>query len=167
MMKTALWMLSALALVLAASAPAAMADSLVTFDGGIGVVPVSAPGGVVSLNVVRNVQPGGQPWVIEKLKARVGDDGGIKVQGAGLLLGGGNGVGTNGNASVFATLFCGAPPSFTAHSTAAVPLEANGDFRIEDTLDNLPLPAPCASPVLLIRSAGNLSWFAAGIPGHD
>jgi hypothetical protein len=166
-MKKAMWIWSAVALVLAVSAPA-MADSLLTFDGGIGVIPVSAPGGVVSLNVVRNVQPGGQPWVISKLKARIADDGGIKVQGEGLLLGGGNGVGTNGNARVFATLFCGPAASSTAHSSnlAGVPLDANGDFKIEDTLDSLPLPKPCTTPVLLIRSAGNLSWFAAGIPGE-
>ena len=46
---------------------------------------------------------------------------------------------------------------------AGVPLEVNGDFRIDDTLSPA-LPNPCTSPVLLIRSAGSGSWFAAGIP---
>jgi hypothetical protein len=42
-----------------------------------------------------------------------------------------------------------------------VPLEANGDFRINDVLNPAP-PAECTSPVLLIRNAGG-AWFAAGI----
>ncbi|HEY3160674.1 MAG TPA: hypothetical protein VGJ78_17030, partial [Vicinamibacterales bacterium] len=42
-----------------------------------------------------------------------------------------------------------------------VPLEPNGDFEIDDVLT--PAPTDCASPVLLIRSAGNQTWFAAGI----
>jgi hypothetical protein len=49
-----------------------------------------------------------------------------------------------------------------------VPLEADGDFRIEDHLDPTP-PEPCNNAVLLIvnpASATNASgsWFAAGIP---
>ena len=49
------------------------------------------------------------------------------------------------------------------HSSTArtVPLEANGDFRINDTLTSVPLD--CPSPVLLIRNTGGV-WFAAGIP---
>ena len=37
-----------------------------------------------------------------------------------------------------------------------------GDFRIDDTLN--PAPSECASPVLLIRTSSNGTWFAAGIP---
>ena len=41
-------------------------DSLVTFDGGIGVDPVSGIAGTApALNVVRGVLPGGFPWVID------------------------------------------------------------------------------------------------------
>jgi len=36
---------------------------------------------------------------------------------------------------------------------------------IKDLLS--PAPAACNSPVLLIRNAGNLAWFAAGIPDVD
>ena len=52
-------------------------DSLVRFDGGIGVIPVSnvavnADGTVtVSRNTVRGVNPPGQIWVIARLKADV------------------------------------------------------------------------------------------------
>jgi hypothetical protein len=96
-------------------------------------------------------------------------DGRIHVDGRGLLLGGGNAIGFNANASVFATLICEAAAPFDEHSTngAGVPLEPNGDFRIDDML--VPAPPPvCASPVLLIRnSQPNPAWFAAGIPKLD
>ena len=94
-------------------------------------------------------------------------DGYIKVDGEGLLLAGGNNIGLNANASVFATLICGAVAPFTLHSSnvAGVPLEANGDFRIDD-FSPLP-PADCATPVLLIRNVANATWFAAGIPKGD
>ena len=114
----------------------------------------------VNRNVVRGVNPPGQIWVIEELRAEVEVGGRIRVDGRGLLLGGGNGIGTNANQSVMATLICEAAAPFTLRNTGLVPLEANGDFRINDVLN--PAPAECASPVLLIRNAGG-AWFAAGI----
>jgi hypothetical protein len=149
----------------------AVADaSLVRFKGGIGVIPVSSGVGlaataeVVTRNIVRGVQPAGQIWRIADLRADVRTDGQITVKGEGLLLAGGNGIGTNANASVFATLICEAVAPFVERNTelAGVPLESNGDFRIDDLLS--PAPEGCASPVLLIRNASNQAWFAAGIP---
>jgi hypothetical protein len=96
-------------------------------------------------------------------------DGRIRVDGKGLLLGGGNLIGFTANASVFATLICEALAPFTEHSTnaAGVALEPNGNFRIDDVLVPAP-PADCDSPVLLIRVvAPNGPWFAAGIPKQD
>jgi hypothetical protein len=163
-----------LALFLGAVLPvSATADTLVRFEGGIGVIPVSSGVGtgataeVVNRNIVRTVQPAGQIWVIADLQVKVKEDGDIKVDGRGLLLGGGNNIGGNANASVFATLICEAAAPFTLCNTnlAGVPLEANGDFRIDDVLT--PAPAGCASPVLLIRNAANGGWFAAGIPKRD
>jgi hypothetical protein len=142
-------------------------DSLAKFKGGIGVIPVSsAPGpaliaATVNRNIVRGVQPPGQIWVIEDLRADVKTDGSIKVDGRGLLLGGGNGIGGNANQSVRATLICDAAGT-VLHDSGLVPLEANGDFRIDDTLQPA-VPAVCASPVLLIRNPAG-AWFAAGIP---
>jgi len=141
----------------------------VKFQGGIGVIPVSSGQGtdatatVVNRNIVRTVQPPGQIWVIEDLKAEIDlDSGRVKVDGRGLLLGGGNGIGGNANQSVRATLICEAAAPFTLRDSGLVPLEANGDFRIDDVLNPLP-PTVCASPVLLIRNP-NGAWFAAGIP---
>jgi hypothetical protein len=150
---------------IAAPLAASADDSLAKFQGGIGVIPVSsATATVVNRNIVRGVQPPGQIWVISDLKADVKADGSIKVDGRGLLLGGGNGIAGNANARVFATLICEAAAPFTERNTTltGVALEPDGDFRIEDVLS--PAPADCASPVLLIRNAANQAWFAAGIP---
>ena len=169
--------LSIVALVLGVgcSLTAAGGDSLVRFKGGIGVLPLSAAAGVanadgtsssVTRNVVRGVNPPGQIWVIADLKAEVSVDGHIRVNGKGLLLGGGNAIGFNGGQSVFATLICEAAAPFTLHNTTltGVPLEQNGDFAIDDVLT--PVPADCPSPVLLIRNVAG-AWFASGIPVFD
>lgn len=143
-------------------------QSLVKFEGGIGVISVSRVAGDqnadgtfpdVVRNDVRGTQPGGQPWVIERLSADVKPNGWIRVDGRGLLLAGGNNVGLNGGQSVRARLFCGN----VAHDSGdLVPLEDNGDFRIEDVLSPAP-PDPCDNPVLLIVNPRG-AWFAAGIP---
>ena len=146
-------------------------NSLVRFDGGIGVIPVSnvvvnGTTTTVNPNTVRGIAPSGQIWRIADLDANVSTDGRIRVHGRGLLLGGGNSIGTNANQSVFATLFCGPQASATASSSelTGVALDSDGDFTIDDVLT--PAPAvPCDSPVLLIRTtSGTRPWFAAGIP---
>ena len=139
----------------------------VRFDGGIGVIPVTgvAADGTVRLNVVRGVNPG-SPWQIADLDAVVRTDGRINVVGRRLLLANGNGIGTNGGVSVHATLFCGnADNTATPFDSAAVALEADGDFRIDGFLTAVP-PDPCTNPALLIRvgQPGGGVWFAAGIP---
>jgi hypothetical protein len=169
MVKKAAVILFALGFVAHVSAQAG--DFIARFDGGIGVVPVSNGVGPVNpdgtfpnarLNIVRGVNPGAGPWRIAELRADVDSLGNIKVRGRGLLLASGNSIGQNANQSVFATLICEAAAPFVEHNTTfSVPLEPNGDFRIDDTLD--PVPADCPSPVLLIRNTGGV-WFAAGVP---
>lgn len=160
------------------SLSAAANDSLAKFKGGIGVIPVSSGVAVaptlgtaltvesVNRNIVRGVQPPGQIWVIADLKADVKTDGRVRVRGKGLLLGGGNNVGFNAGQSVRATLLCSNDGN-VLHDSGLVPLEANGDFRINDVLTPLP-PTTCDSAVLLIRNPAG-AWFAAGIPdlGND
>jgi hypothetical protein len=145
-------------------------SSLVRFRGAIGVDPISnvvvnGTTTTVNANVVRGVSPAGQIWRIADLDANIREDGRIRLRGQGLLLGGGNGIGTNGNQSVFATLFCGAASSATASSTnlAGVAIDSDGDFTIDDVLSPVP-PSSCETPVLLIQTtAGSHPWFAAGI----
>jgi hypothetical protein len=161
-------LLAALAVPLAAR----RGEVVARFDGGIGVIPASGPTGVanadgtfpnVARNIVRGVLPAPGPWRIGSLDAQVDSDGRILVRGRGLLLAGGNSIGQNANQRVFATLTCEAVPVVERNSdTAGVPLDVNGDFRINDVL-NAPT-AECASPVLLIRSAASGVWFAAGVP---
>jgi hypothetical protein len=159
-------------LTIVGSAGVRARDLLVRFDGGIGVIPAANGAGPanadgtlpnVKQNVVRGVPPGAGPWRIADLHAEVDVDGRIKVRGRGLLLASSNSIGQNANQSVFATLICEPSAPFTEHSTphTGVPLDLNGDFRIDDLLDTV--PSSCASPVLLIRNTGGV-WFAAGIP---
>jgi hypothetical protein len=160
-------LLGLLALVITGAAFAQLGESTLKFKGAIGVDPVSGiSNGVVGVNTVRGVPPPGAIWRIADLDANVRSDGRIRVDGHGLLLGAGNGIGTNGGQSVHATLFCGPAAAASAHSTTAagVALEADGDFTIEDVLVPAP-PVPCDNPVLLIRNVGG-AWFAAGIQKH-
>jgi hypothetical protein len=148
--------LSTCLLSLAAMVPlGAAADTLVRFEDGIGVQPLRAG---PAPNVVHGVNPGGLPWVISRLSADVATDGRIRVDGRGLLLAGGNGIGTAGGQSVRARLICAGVP----HDSDLVALDARGDFTIGGFVNPFP-PSPCTSPVLLIVSGGG-NWFAAGIP---
>jgi hypothetical protein len=145
------------------------------FDGGTGADPVgiatvqivsgNPDGQVLSAggNIVRGVLSAGRIWRIDDLRADVHADGRIKVRGKGLLLASGNRIGQSAGIVVFATLICDLT-TFAQFNTAStgVPVEPNGDFRIDDTLN--PVPSECSSPALLIRSVSNGQWFAAGIP---
>ena len=152
-------MLIAVVFVLGGMAQTAPAQNLVAFNGGIGDITTGS-----TETSVFGVAAAGQIWVIRDLQAEVKVGGLINVDGRGLLLGSGNAVGSNANASVFATLFC-ANDGDVQHSTNAVgvPLQVNGDFRIQDSLSPAP-PDTCTSPVLLIRVTNGGTWFAAGIP---
>ena len=157
------------------SLPAAAAD--LQFKGGIGVHPVStvscaaspancvATPVTVNRNFVRGVPPAGQIWVIDKLDATV-NNGRINVNGQGLILAGGENAGRAPTPalSVVATLFCGPVSSPTESDTnlAGVTLSPTGDFMIKDNLSPPP-PTPCDNPMLLIRNAAGLAWFAVGI----
>jgi hypothetical protein len=151
--------LSTCLLCLAALTPlaAAAAEPLTHFQDGIGVQPLR--GGAVP-NVVHGVNPAGLPWVISRLSADASTDGRIRVDGRGLLLAGGNSIGTPSGQSVRARLICDGVP----HDSELVPLDPRGDFRIDGFVNPFP-PAVCGNPVLLIVNGGG-TWFAAGIPKH-
>ena len=156
-------------------------DTLVTFDGAIGAIGVSAGLGTdttattVTRNIVRGVQPPNTPWAIAAFQAAVTVDGHITVNGKGLVFAGGDTIGTaNGTPAsggstvinVFATLICENTAPFTQRNTSlqGVPLAPNGDFQIDDVVSpSPPAPSACATPVLLIRNAANQNFFAAGI----
>jgi hypothetical protein len=148
-----------LALAAFFAVPVPADQSLARFEGGIGSTPLrSGP----AANLVQGVNPGGVPWVITSLEANVQDDGHIQVDGRGLLLAGGNNIGRSGGQSVRARLFCGATAP-TAHDSAAVPLDSDGDFTIDGPLTPMP-PVICGNPTLLILNGTGTAWFAAGVP---
>jgi hypothetical protein len=129
-------------------APSGMADdTLASFKGGIGVIPVSSGVGtaatseVVNRNIIRGVQPGVNVWTIADLTAEVRAGGHIEGNGRGLAVASGDTVGTalaltptGGTAEldVFATLICENVAPFVERNTNPVPIAANGDFRIDD-----------------------------------
>ena len=152
------------------AAPAMASDTLVKFDGGVGVHPVagnSAAGAATVVNTVRLVAPGGRPWGILKLKATIKRDGSIRAKGEGLVLVGTDNAGSRGGVrQVVATLFCGSNVGFTS---PPADLSVGGDFDIRGQLDAVP-PNPCGDdtnpPTLLIRNFANGApgaWFAAGV----
>jgi hypothetical protein len=167
------------------SLPAAADYAVLQFNHGIGVDPVSnvtcvpsatscTTGSSVAVkvteNTVRGQIPGGQIWVINKLKAQVSANGSIQVSGKGLVLGGGDSAGgVPAGLAVFATLSCLSSPSYALSTTNlnGVPLSPTGDFQINDMLTPAPT-FPCANPLLLIQStAAGMHWFALGIVGSD
>jgi hypothetical protein len=167
-------------LMSAMAGPAAADDNgnnpSLTFNRGVGVDPITCPAmttcagtGTVVLNVVRNQQPGGQIWTINKLKATVNADGSIQVSGKGLVLAGGNSAGgIPAGLKVFATLSCLSTGTFALSSTpfTGVTVSPTGDFQINDMLKPTPT-FPCANPLLLIQGATNSHWLALGIVGSD
>lgn len=173
--------LAALTLALAVTSPAwagpKRAAPLASFNGAIGVDPLTAAGGVDTLNVVRGINPGGRAWVLRRLSATVGADGSIRASGRGLLFSSGDLIGTRGTvAAVAATLTCGAADATARKFTSpGVNLDAAGNFSIrgmlsEDGINPAVMPPTCDNPVLLIRAFNTTTgaaggWFAAGIPG--
>ncbi len=160
-----------------ASSTAHAAD-LFKFDGAIGVTPDSQvvdftgnPGGVdqgeVKENVVRGHFASKQPWRIASLHATVGLDGSIRVQGHGLLLAGGDHIGTSQAANVRASLVCGMGPDANSRFeifTSFHALTDDGEFSFDEVLPNFPaLPNPCVEPALVIWDANTARWLAAGI----
>ena len=151
-------MLIALAFVMGASAQSALAQGLVSFSGGIGDITTGSTN-----TTVRGVPAAGQIWVIRDLSADVKQDGSIRVDGRGLLLGAGDAIGSNGGASVFATLFCSNDGNVEHSSNAAASrlkwmaiFALTTRFRLCRRLLAL---AQCSS-----SGPASGSWFAAGIP---
>lgn len=121
--------------------------------------------------VLRDVASGGRAWVIASAKAKVDDEGMLKVRVEGLVFAPGsviNGVdvsGTTGPVTHFAaTLSCIRADGTTASvTTSGFPATAQGDATIHQRID---LPPVCYAPVVLIRSFNPTAltagaWFAA------
>lgn len=177
----------AVAALLAAGTAVAGDDPTVLFrfTGATGDQPFRNQGGVPVLNTVAGVTPGGTPWDMTKFEAVVKSNGEIKAEGRGVLLLGGDGIGTRaGPRQVILSLFCRGP--FTAPAVAGpvvqnafnsptVVLNVDGDFSVRGVLTDstgATPPLDCGNdldnrPVLLIRSVtpANAETGAPAIPG--
>jgi hypothetical protein len=115
-------------------------------------------------NVVGGIGGGGQPWSTLGGNATVNlNTGKVNFRVDGLVLAGGNTIGTPGAINqVKGTLVCGVGTATqTVFDTPLVDLSATGDARFEGAFDGT-APTECASPkAVLVRIAAN-RWIANG-----
>ena len=165
---------------------------LFSFDGSIGVQPFRSAAGVPALNTVAGVPPGGIPWGMSSFEATIKLTGEIRARGTGVLLLGGDNIGTRGGPrQVILSLFCRnepVPPAVagslqtTPFNSEPINLDRDGDFfvrgKLMDATGATP-PLNCGDaidnrPVLLVRAvtpanpstgapATPSAWFAAGV----
>lgn len=167
-------------------------STLFAFDHGTGNQVFRSAAGVPTLNTVAGVAPAGAPWGITSLDATIKTNGDIRARGEGVVLLGGDGLGTRGGPrQVILSLFCRnvpVPPAVSAaliltpFNSAPVDLDEDGDFVARGKLTDATGATPqlnCGDtvdnrPVLLIRSvtpanpttgapATPGAWFAAGL----
>jgi hypothetical protein len=169
-----------------------VSDTLFNFKGVVGVQPFRSQAGAPVLNTVAGVPPGGTPWGMTAFEAEIKTNGDIRARGRGVLLWGGDGIGTRaGPRQVVVSLFCRGPftpPAVSgavvqnAFTTSPVDLNPDGDFDLRSTLTDstgATPPLDCGNyadnrPVLLVRAVTPANpttgtpaipgaWFAAGI----
>lgn len=187
-------MLGMAALVIASSAFAHDRPSnvLFNFDGGIGVQVFRSAAGAPTLNTVAGVAAAGIPWGMTSFEAVIKTNGEIRGHGTGVLLLGGDGIGTRGGPrQVILSLFCRNEPvapavtgalQTTPFNSEPLTLDEDGDFvargKLTDATGATP-PWNCGDsidnrPVLLVRAvtpanpttgapASPGPWFAAGV----
>jgi hypothetical protein len=149
---------SLLLLAFSASASFAQDASVVRWQriGGV----VTAPG---INNPVGGISSGTLPWSTTAGAARVNfRTGSVFFFVEGLVLGGGNAIGTTGPvASVLGTLVCNVggtdAPAQQVLDTPAVPLSPEGNAQFSGVFASIPT---CSKPVFLIRAGTR--WIAAG-----
>jgi hypothetical protein len=165
---------------------------LFKFDGGTGVQVFRSAAGVPTLNTVAGVAPGGAPWGLSSFEATIKTNGDIRARGTGVVLLGGDGIGTRaGPRQLILSLFCRnvpVPPAtsaaliLTPFNSPPVNLNEDGDFELRGSLTDATGATPplnCGDtvdnrPVLLIRSVVTTTtpvspgaWFAAGFIESD
>jgi len=102
---------------------------------------------------IAGVPAGGRAWTIDRgSKAKVDEDGEVKVALHGLVFA--DTRTTLPVTQVKASVVCGGT---VAGTTGLVPISADGDAEIRDTVT---LPTTCPDPIVLVRVAGG-AWIAA------
>jgi hypothetical protein len=124
-----------------------------------------------AVNVVGNAPNtatgGGQPWSTLDGSAVVNlNDGVVDFEVRGLVLAGGNAIGTPDNVTnVVGTLVCGLMPNETTTliDTQAVPLSAQGDAEFFGTFNSSTSSCSATDVAFLVRNAaGTEAWIGNG-----
>ncbi len=112
---------------------------------------------------LRDLQAGGLPWVVRRARARLTEDGRLRVDVEGLVLAAGPLAGTNPIPQFRAVLSCrtenAAGTGYDTVNVASAPVTASsdGNARIDVRLDGV--PERCLAPAIFVTSPG-LQWFA-------
>ena len=144
------------AVLLTASASLSRADNIVVWRTIIGIAQAS--------NVVGGITGGGQPWSArEGAVLVVLDSGFVEFEVRGLVLAGGNTIGTPGPVNqVKGTLVCGpGSASPTVIDTALVPLDAQGNAEFSGSFSSSTAGCSAMDVAFLVRTAGG-AWIGNG-----
>jgi hypothetical protein len=155
MMKT-LTASAAGALLLLAFASPSRANDNVSWETIIGIAQAN--------NVVGNITGGGQPWSTLGGSVFVNlGEGSVAFQVRGLVLAGGNSIGTpDGVTNVMGTLVCGLPSATPqVVDTPPVPLSPQGDATFHGTFKSSTGGCIGTNQAFLIRTASG-AWIANG-----
>ncbi len=111
--------------------------------------------------MIRGINGGGSPWVVDVAKGRVGEDGRLQITVRGLVLAT---SGVNPSATFRGVVSCidGFGTEFNV-ATAEVTAGPEGDADIDEMLV---LPRPCFAPVAFVVGASG-NWFAVSGGGSD
>jgi hypothetical protein len=144
------------AVLLAAFASPSQAQNIVVWRAVIGIAQAS--------NVVGGITGGGQPWSTREGEVLVELDNGFVVfEVRGLVLAGGNTIGTPGPVNqVKGTLVCGpGSASPTVIDTPLVPLDAQGNAEFSGSFSSSTAGCNAMDVAFLVRTAGG-AWIGNG-----
>ena len=144
------------ALLLTATASPSRADNIAVWRTIIGIAQAG--------NVVGGITGGGQPWSArEGAVLVVLDSGFVEFEVRGLVLAGGNTIGTPGPVNqVKGTLVCGpGSASPTVIDTPLVPLDAQGNAEFSGSFSSSTAGCSAMDVAFLVRTAGG-AWIGNG-----
>jgi hypothetical protein len=129
------------------------------------IIGIEQAGNVIG-NPPNTVTGGGQPWSALDGEVEVTPgDGGVEFDVRGLVLAGGNSIGTpDGVTNVKGTLVCGLMPgeTTTVIDTNPVPLSAQGDAHFSGSFNSSTAGCSATDVAFLIRNAASGAWIGNG-----
>lgn len=118
-------------------------------------------------NPIRGVNGGGLPWVLERARGRIDEDGRLDVDVRGLIIPASSGFGFNPAPFFRVVVSCLSVDENGLVTTVNIITDngaevmrgdpRNGDARFKTSVD---LPVPCVAPILFVTSPGG-AWFSA------